>query len=230
MKVLVPGALRSYTGELHVQADGDTLAAMFADLDRQYPGLRFRVVDEQGQLRPNMRVFVNGLAVRDLGHALRPDDFENQERAKDFSDLGLVLLVNQVLVDNLFVTWWSRKNPKVAWQLSVIDAEALAFAIAVNELECWLLPLVYDNKKAAKTVGCFEALTQGLKEQKEPGLLQRDGNSKAPRRYQDVAAPLRKPKVLANAVAHSPSLQAFVDRLSALTTIHRLTPPPIAPQ
>lgn len=75
MKVLVPGALRSYTGELHVQADGDTLAAMFADLDRRYPGLRFRVVDEQGQLRPNMRVFVNGLNVRDLGHALRPDDF-----------------------------------------------------------------------------------------------------------------------------------------------------------
>jgi sulfur-carrier protein len=75
MKVLVPGALRSYTGELHVQADGDTLAAMFADLDRRYPGLRFRVVDEQGHLRPNMRVFVNGRSVRDLRHALQPDDF-----------------------------------------------------------------------------------------------------------------------------------------------------------
>ena len=75
MKVLVPGALRSYTGELQLQADGDTLAAMFADLDRRYPGLRFRVVDEQGQLRPNMRVFVNGLNVRDLGHALQADDF-----------------------------------------------------------------------------------------------------------------------------------------------------------
>jgi sulfur-carrier protein len=75
MKVLVPGALRSYTGELHVQAVGDTLAALFADLDRRYPGLRFRVVDEQQRLRPNMRVFVNGRHVRDLGHALQPDDF-----------------------------------------------------------------------------------------------------------------------------------------------------------
>jgi len=75
MKVLVPGALRSYTGELNVQADGDTLAAMFTDLDRQYPGLRFRIVDEQGQLRPNMRVFVNGLNVRDLGYALQAEDF-----------------------------------------------------------------------------------------------------------------------------------------------------------
>jgi len=64
MKVLIPGALRSYTGESHVEAEGDTLNALFADLDRRYPGLRFRVVDEQGLLRPNMRIFVNGLGAR----------------------------------------------------------------------------------------------------------------------------------------------------------------------
>ena len=75
MQVLIPGALRSYTRESHVEAVGDTLAALFADLDRRYPGLRFRVIDEQDRLRPNMRVFVNGLGVRDLGHALRPSDF-----------------------------------------------------------------------------------------------------------------------------------------------------------
>ena len=75
MQVLIPGALRSYTRESHVEAAGDTLAGLFADLDRHYPGLRFRVVDEQGRLRPNMRIFVNGLGVRDLGHALMPGDF-----------------------------------------------------------------------------------------------------------------------------------------------------------
>jgi molybdopterin converting factor small subunit len=75
MKVLVPGALRSYTGESHVEAVGDTLTALFADLDRRYPGLRFRVVDEQARLRPNMRVFVNGRGVRNLDHALQPGDF-----------------------------------------------------------------------------------------------------------------------------------------------------------
>lgn len=75
MKVLIPGALQSYTGASHVQADGATLDAMFDDLDRRYPGLRFRVVDEQGRLRPNMRLFVNGLGTRDLGHALKAEDF-----------------------------------------------------------------------------------------------------------------------------------------------------------
>ena len=75
MKVLIPGALRSYTRASQVEAAGDTLDALFADLDRRYPGLRFRVVDEQNRLRPNMRVFVNGVGVRDLRHALQPDDF-----------------------------------------------------------------------------------------------------------------------------------------------------------
>jgi molybdopterin converting factor small subunit len=74
VKVLVPSALHSYTGASRVEAAGDTLLAMFADLDRRYPGLKFRVVDEQAVLRRNMRIFVNGLGVRDLAHALRPDD------------------------------------------------------------------------------------------------------------------------------------------------------------
>ncbi len=75
MKVLIPGALRSYKREAQVEAEGGTLAELFDDLDRRYPGLRFRVVDEQGLLRPNLRLFVNGVGVRDLRHALRPQDF-----------------------------------------------------------------------------------------------------------------------------------------------------------
>jgi len=75
MKVLIPAALRSYTRDAQVEAVGDTLDALFGDLERRYPGLRFRVVDEQNLLRPNMRLFVNGVGVRDLQHALQPGDF-----------------------------------------------------------------------------------------------------------------------------------------------------------
>jgi molybdopterin synthase sulfur carrier subunit len=74
VKVLVASALRSYTGATEVDATGDTLLQLFADLDQRYPGLRFRVVDEQQRLRANMRIFVNGLGVRDLDHKLQPDD------------------------------------------------------------------------------------------------------------------------------------------------------------
>jgi len=73
-EVLIPAALQSYTRASRVAAEGDSLDAMFADLEQRYPGLRFRVVDERGLLRPNMRIFVNGVGVRELRHALKPDD------------------------------------------------------------------------------------------------------------------------------------------------------------
>ena len=74
MKVLIPSSLLSYTKEQNVEASGATLAELLAELDRRYPGLRFRVIDEQGQMRGHMRFFVNGEQVFDLTHALRPTD------------------------------------------------------------------------------------------------------------------------------------------------------------
>ena len=60
MRVQIPTPLRSYTGgEKWVDAHGSTVDELICDLDRSHPGLRFRVVDEQGRLRPHMRVFVN---------------------------------------------------------------------------------------------------------------------------------------------------------------------------
>ena len=74
MRVLIPSSLLSYTKEQNVEASGATLTELLADLERRYPGLRFRVIDEQGQMRGHMRFFVNGEQVFDLTHALRPTD------------------------------------------------------------------------------------------------------------------------------------------------------------
>ena len=75
MKVLIPTPLRDYTGGQHeVRADGTTLAALLADLDRRYPGIRFRMVDEQDAIRGHMKVFVNDEAVREMDTPLRAKD------------------------------------------------------------------------------------------------------------------------------------------------------------
>ena len=74
MKVLIPSPLRSYTACHEVDANGTTLADLVADLDRQWPGIRFRMVDEQDCIRPHIRFFVNGEQVRDLAVTLRPAD------------------------------------------------------------------------------------------------------------------------------------------------------------
>jgi molybdopterin converting factor small subunit len=74
MRVLIPSSLTSYTKASQVEAGGATLAELLADLDRQFPGLRFRVVDEQDRMRGHMRFFVNNEQVFDLTHPLRPTD------------------------------------------------------------------------------------------------------------------------------------------------------------
>ncbi|TML12376.1 MAG: MoaD/ThiS family protein [Actinobacteria bacterium] len=75
MNVRIPTPLRSYTAQAAVvDADGDTVNELLMDLNRQYPGLRFRVVDEQGRLRSHMRVYVNKDMVRDLSTAVTSDD------------------------------------------------------------------------------------------------------------------------------------------------------------
>ena len=74
MKVLLPTPLLSYTKAREVDATGATLIELLADLDRQYPGLRFRVIDEQNAMRPHMRFFVNKEQVFTLTQSLRPTD------------------------------------------------------------------------------------------------------------------------------------------------------------
>jgi len=74
VKVLIPGPLLSYTSARQVDARGATLGEVLGDLDRQFPGLRFRVVDEQERLRRHVRFFVDGEQVFELGHPLRTTD------------------------------------------------------------------------------------------------------------------------------------------------------------
>jgi molybdopterin synthase sulfur carrier subunit len=70
MRVLIPGPLRDYTANATVSAEGSTLGGMLADLDLQFPGLRFRIVDEQGRTRRHIKFFVDGLQTNDLDRGL----------------------------------------------------------------------------------------------------------------------------------------------------------------
>ena len=75
MKVVLPTPLAQYTRHRReVEADGDTLAALLADLDRRHPGIRFRVIDEQDAIRPHIKIFVNRVQARSLALALAPSD------------------------------------------------------------------------------------------------------------------------------------------------------------
>lgn len=75
IRVVVPGQLYSYTGgQSQLLAEGTSLGEVLDDLDRCHPGLRFRVVDEHGTIRPHVRFFINHEPALALSHPLADGD------------------------------------------------------------------------------------------------------------------------------------------------------------
>lgn len=67
VSVRIPTPLRSLTSEQDVvDAAGETLQHLVLDLERQFPGIGERIVDEDGEIRRFVNLFVNGEDVRFL--------------------------------------------------------------------------------------------------------------------------------------------------------------------
>jgi hypothetical protein len=54
-----------------VEAAGATVSAVLDDLDRRFPGLKFRVVDEQDRIRRHVRIFIGQDEARTVGAPVR---------------------------------------------------------------------------------------------------------------------------------------------------------------
>ena len=75
LKVTLPTPLVEYTSGLReVEASGETLDDVLRDLDRQYPGIRFRMIDEQDRIRAHIKLFVNAELERSLSAPLTTQD------------------------------------------------------------------------------------------------------------------------------------------------------------
>ena len=73
VSVRIPTILRTYTGgESEVSAEGDTLGAVLDDLDANYSGIKGRVLDEGGELRRFVNVYVGNDDVRFLENLATP--------------------------------------------------------------------------------------------------------------------------------------------------------------
>ena len=65
--VRIPTPLRALTkGSAEIQAKGDTIDSLVTDLERQFPGLKDRLLDETGELRRFINIYVNQEDIRFL--------------------------------------------------------------------------------------------------------------------------------------------------------------------
>ncbi len=81
--VRIPTPLRKLTGGSEsVDADGASVAAVVEHLDRNYPGMKNRVLDDDGSVRRFVNIFVNGEDIRFLQQLETP--------VKDGDELSIV--------------------------------------------------------------------------------------------------------------------------------------------
>lgn len=74
-RVVLPSQLQSYSGGLsRTEAPGATVAAVLDALEGLYPGIRFRVIDEQDRIRKHMRIYVGQDRVLDIDRAVNEDE------------------------------------------------------------------------------------------------------------------------------------------------------------
>jgi len=76
-RVAIPSPLRSYCGgaatvTVAIASSSPSLADVLAGLESAHPGIRFRMQDEQGKLRPHIKVFVDAAVQRNLTAPIPP--------------------------------------------------------------------------------------------------------------------------------------------------------------
>jgi hypothetical protein len=99
--------------------------------------------------------------------------------------------------------------------------ERILFAVAVDTIECWLLPLLYNDKKAEKTKGCLKAANAAIRKSDRKEGLSAGDTKKFPDAYDLASRGYRKRKQLMEHSDRNPSLELFIQQLDALQS--RLT-------
>ena len=83
IRVRVPTPLRRFTAGIdEVPAAGDSVRAVLEDLERRHPGIRERLLDEKGDLRRFVNIYLNGDDIRFLDQL--------NSKVKDGDDISIV--------------------------------------------------------------------------------------------------------------------------------------------
>jgi hypothetical protein len=96
------------------------------------------------------------------------------------------------------------------------NARRILFAVAVDSIECWLLPLLHNDKKAEKITGCLRSANHALRKAGRKGLA--SGDTKFPIAYDEASHEYRKHTTLRKHCDRNPSFRVFIKRLDRLQT------------
>lgn len=93
----------------------------------------------------------------------------------------------------------------------------IIFAICIEEIECWLLPLYYNNNDKCKTTGCIKKLNTKLYASGDGHIPEKDKNSSnAQKTYQKILRKLKKKGDIKNCSTHNYGFDKFTEQLDSM--------------
>lgn len=128
-------------------------------------------------------------------------DVSKKESGKDRTVVELIEKICDKLKEAIGQTTYDRFK------------ERIIFAIAVHELECWLLPLYYSNNKKEKITGCLRTLNPELQRRFKFTI---DPKKKNQRYYIDISKPFTKHSIITRISKLNPSFEYFVSKLDEM--------------
>jgi len=130
---------------------------------------------------------------------------DRDEEGNEFSVEEMIARVRAVLIARIGQEFYDKY------------ASRILFAISVQSIECWLLPLLFsDKKKQSKTINCLGTLNQELTRKKSFSI---DPNNKKPEYYEAISVEYTKHRKLMALYNSNPSLEAFVHDLEKTVVV-----------
>lgn len=117
---------------------------------------------------------------------------------------------NELTVEQLIVAVKEKFKCLIGEDFYNQNCDRIIFAISVHSIECWLLPLYYQNKTKSKIVNCLDTLNQELNGKEKFTI-----SAKNPDYYHYISKKYFKHKILMKHYKHNPSLKVFIEELKS---------------
>ncbi len=122
--------------------------------------------------------------------------------------------------EELWVRVQNRILDKIP-DISIENKSRILLVICINEIECWLLPLVYNNPNKCKTTNCVVLLNKQLSKKNLPAITGKN-DSNAVRSYNTLLRDIKKAKDIEECAQHNYGFEQFIGQLKEIKRISSL--------
>jgi hypothetical protein len=119
--------------------------------------------------------------------------------------------------EDLYIEVVGKLKGLIKPEILTTYSNKILFAICIHTIECWLLPLYYENNHKSNTKNCLATLNIELRRHNLNTIPLKDKNNpKSIRNYEIILRNWKRRQDIDNSSQHNPAFKYFTDSLKEL--------------